>query len=91
MMKMLKNDMSTSKIFMMSQRLLETLLRYFNSCVWALSTLASVSSTFSSMRVCGPAENKTVEGGDPPLYRPPEGGTPPYNFHTPSCRRHCKV
>lgn len=49
-MKIVAKIMSTAKIFMTSHRLLEMVFRYLSSCVCADSTLASVSSTFSSMR-----------------------------------------
>lgn len=49
--KTMRKTKSTMNIFMMSQRFEEMLFRYFSSCACALSTLARVSSTFSSILI----------------------------------------
>mmetsp|Transcript_38531 Transcript_38531/g.108934 ORF Transcript_38531/g.108934 Transcript_38531/m.108934 type:complete len:287 (+) Transcript_38531:120-980(+) len=45
-----RNTISTAKIFMISHRLEEMVLRYFSRCACAPSTFCNVSSTFSSIR-----------------------------------------
>ena len=46
-----KKKSNTPNTFITSQRLDEILFIYFRSCACAESTLASVSSMFSSMRI----------------------------------------
>ena len=50
-MKTNRKKSNTPNTFMTSQRLDEMLFMYFRSCACAESTLASVSSMFSSMRI----------------------------------------